>query len=180
MAKLRADKYGPVRGAEIFASFGNMGYWHLVRGAPSGTLTERAEGLLALVQQYLEQPAERWPIRPIIVHGMALELTDAFTQAGEPASPALLHLLSALLKLPASFLADPIPIYSGKDGRGQPSDPRLRTEASWIEAYHLKKHRKRISASSLAKQLKVSRDTVAGWRKESDYKDFVDFVGCRK
>lgn len=178
MAKLRADKYGPIRGAEIFPSFGNMGHWP--SGAPRGSLSERAKGLLALVQKFSSQPADKWPLKPIVVRGLAVELTSAFTQTGEPASPALLRLLALLFELPESFLVDPIPLYSGKDGRGQPADPQRRTEATWVEVDHLRKHGKRISESGLARQLKVSRDTVARWRAEPDYRNFVDFIGCRK
>jgi hypothetical protein len=172
MGKLRADKYW----LALFASFGSMGHWP--PGAPRGSLDQRAEGLLALVQRYSDQPADKWPIKKIVVRGMALELTEAFTQAGEPATPALLHLLATLLELPASFLADPIPLFKGKDGRGQAADPRCRNQAMWIEGYHLRKHGKPVSKNRLAKQVGVSRDTVAQWRKERDYKDFVNFTGA--
>ena len=58
--------------APIYHSFGLMSYWHLEPNSPIGGPAERAEAPRAIVEANGARPAERWPIKPLIIRAMAL------------------------------------------------------------------------------------------------------------
>ncbi len=168
----------------IYPSFGSLGYWTYIKEAPEGTVEERAEALLVLMEKCSDLPAERWSIKPIVARAMTLELAAAMARQSGQLSPAMLKLLAAQLRLPEHFLRDPAGIYRGKDGKGQPADSATKNAVEWIDALHFRKHRKRLSITALRKEVQKqlslnkapSHSSVRAWRAEPDYVDFMKLL----
>ena len=158
-----------------YPSFGMMGYWHLVKHAPLGEdEVGRAERLLSIWEDCSEKVAGEWPISPIVLRAMALELSVACGLQGRPLPDALIRLLADLLSLPADFLTDPTPLFAGDDGRGGP-DRRAKNRAMWLDALHAREYGDQMSGNKLAERVAKSRSTIRAWREEGPYRDFVEF-----
>ena len=103
--------------------FGSLGYWHLIEGAPRGSIEQRASALLALCRA--GDVKKLSPGNPgaakDIARAMALELAVAatFLEKGIPA--AVVELVLETLPKWAFAVIDPSAVYSGKNaGPGAP------------------------------------------------------------
>lgn len=169
---------------EVSPSLGNLGYWHLVDGAPEGSPSKAETELLGMVRGYDELPATRWPIRPVVIRAMALELAVASAKRGEALSDHLIRLLAWCASVPESFLIDPSEFYEGNwKGGKDPNDPRAKVQASWVDREHFQKTGKWLELLRLEQSLMAtfgagkapSRSTLRRWRREEDYAAWVTF-----
>ena len=151
----------------IYHSFGRMTYWHLVNGAPRGTVDERAAALLKIVRKD-DANFQKWDVRRLQIRAMSLELAAAAAQGGEPLGSDLLHLLAWAMDVPETFLSDPSDVLSGRDGKGQAVNPAVRDGAELLDWLHFQRYGEYMSKNALAKSAGVSppsiREWVKGWR----------------
>lgn len=154
----------------IYPSFGQMAYWHLATDI-QGTLDDRAKALLAIVRTGSAN-VQKWPLAPIQVRAMALELAAAHALHGRPFGADLLRLLVWSMDLPKEFLSDPSDILSGSDGKGQGADPQLKSAAELADWLYFQSHGQHMSINALSKEAgrlagctPPSRSTVRAWVK---------------
>ncbi|SEE08840.1 hypothetical protein SAMN05519104_5174 [Rhizobiales bacterium GAS188] len=166
-------------------SFGNFGYWHLVLGAPSGTVKERATFLLALWRE--KRVAELVPDNPSkaedILKAMILELGVAsldltLKEGGFPTQ--VVSLIDEVLPQWAGALFDPPEVYSGnRAGRGRRSSyghQNLRAIAVQLDCEHIASTGKVMKATELERKLKgmmdefpeLKKGVTEGWGRAED------------
>lgn len=154
-----------------YPSFGDLGYWHLVEGAPE----ERAHRLADLYQQQIGRDTlrARWDIHPDHIRGMVLELVAHYE-----IPDAVLDALRVVMDLPESTLEDPPEFFRRRPGAGAPLvTARARNIAMWKEVAHLRQHGAPMSVNGLARTVGVSRATVKRWRTEPEYREFIAILG---
>jgi hypothetical protein len=168
----------------VYSSFGWLGSWHLVDGAPDGPLEERASWLEKLYRDNRDRLADEWPKPPLLVKALALELAAAFGRTGERLPDSLLWVLSMAMGLPDDFLDDPTNLFAGKDGSGRPLARRTsRDIAMHIEADHRRASGDDIRVQTLQKKIaEVSgakapaRSTLRLWREDPAYRRDVELM----
>jgi hypothetical protein len=109
----------------IYPGFGGLGYWHLL--PDSTTLaglnpTQRADWLYDRVRVGWDKVADKKLTRQIL-KAMALELVAYFGNLGTSMPESLLRVLAVMLDLPPTFLADPVPVLTGKLAQGKSRRP---------------------------------------------------------
>lgn len=169
---------------EISPSLGNLGYWHLVEGAPDGPPSKAEAELLDMVQRHAELPAARWPIPPVVVRAMAVELAVACGNRGEALSAPLVQLLTWCAGVPDGFVSDPPAFYGGNwQGGKKPNDARAKVHASWVDRRHYQQtgewmpllRLEQTLAAAFGEGKAPARSTLRRWRDEEDYAAWVVF-----
>jgi hypothetical protein len=139
--------------------FGNLGDWHLIEGAPEGTLEQRATALLQIWRERQNNPDPPGvPLTADIFRAMTLEIAVAAAQrlpSGIPA--AVVELVREALPKWAYAIIDPAAVYSGEHGgKGAPDPlPRMRLKAICrdFDLAYAAKNGNAMSAKQLAARL---------------------------
>jgi hypothetical protein len=140
---------------------------------PNRIIRGCATELLSIVQAH-ERPFQQWSIPQQIIRGMTVELPAAFAKHGEAMTPDMLHLLAWAAGLPADFIRDPLPVYSGEDGKGRGADSKKKIQAIGRDIEHIRAHGAQMSVNALAQAVGVSRKAIENWRKEEPlYRDAI-------
>lgn len=156
---------------EVYRNFGEMEFWGFVKGAPTGSRAMRASELLAIINENDPLPASRWPIAQPVVRAMTLELAASFAVGRESMTGEMLKLLAWAIGVPAGFLHDPVPTYSGHDGKGQGVELNCHARARYLDTVHLYRSGKGMSENALARAVGVDRKTIRAWRGEPGYQE---------
>jgi hypothetical protein len=169
-------------------SLGGLGYWHNIDGAPDGDPLTRVDALFELHEKWKDRPALKWPIPVPIFKGMIVDLTVYFALSGIPAPQKLVQILVSLLNLPDSFFADSVSFFLDPPLVGPPKSLNARSLAMWFDRAHWVENHSSMSVNGLCKKVREAvnkreigasapaRSTLRSWRKQADYRAFVEGV----
>jgi hypothetical protein len=144
---------------------------------------DMAAYLNSVAQANAGRLAADWPIAPVIVRGVALELAVGIAQRGAPLPKALVALLAMLLELPSDFLDDPGPLYCGD--RSDSGHRRCRALAEALDAKSIKATGKPLALKALERAIQEAfgespaRSTLRQWREDPDYRLWLDVIAKR-
>ena len=105
---------------------------------------------------------QKWPLTPLQIRAMTLELAAASAQRCDP---DLLFLMALAMNVPETFLRDPSELLSGRDGKGKGVGSSVRDGAAFLDWLSVQRTGKAMSVNALAKAVGAARSADRDWAK---------------